>query len=893
MAQTHFGHMFLILAFLAGVFASIEVLDLGSLEWTLTNADQSVLVPGAVPSDVHLDLFAAQVFENPYYGSNDVNLRWIALDNWTYSTTLPDLSTWSTCYDEVYLIFNGLDTFATVTLGELSLGTVSNQFRQWTFNIRNALQSAANSGSSPVLTVAFTSAVVQANYLANLPGQEIFPNASISWFVSGNRMYIRKKQCDFGWDWGPAYAPQGVWRPVYMVGLTSFTMNGTVPAGTSAYDEVTPNDSMNFTYEVYVQPTSLYITNNATDIYRFGQVPNLPPDHSAPWIVNVSLDVLPSPAIPNSSLAMMIDIEGVWNSGWLQTKIVNTSVTGSMTIPNASVELWWPWNLGNPRLYNITVKLSYDTFNLATTFKCRIGFRTIVLNMEPILSNNTLGITPGDAWHFEINGHDMYAKGSNWIPPDAFWPRVTEDRYRQLLTSVVAGNQNPLRVWAGGAYQDDLCYDSDFLENVAAEVTYNVRRINRHPSLALWAGNNELETYSVRVAETTVPMNASLYQSQFEKLFLGVIHPIVNANSRSISWITSSTTNGYITLNPWVQRYQNVTPGYIYGDSELYDYDVTHSFSNQYYPVSRFVNEFTFHSMPSVYTWSEFNSSTILSREHHNPPDGLTRIGAGAYQGQGQMTMGVQAYYPVPSLSDPYANFSAWCWSTQLFRAEFMAREIHFYRRGSGLPNRCLGSLYWQLEDIWQAPSWAGIEYSGRWKVLHYAARNVYQPVIISPFFSGSFDVGPVNSTLVYSAGNGTDVPLLPSNTTGDNAVLSLKLTASDGEQTYTHENWFSPTYLNAANLSDPQIKLTTNSRSSSFLSSSDPTFTVSARGVAAWVFLEHPEGVLGWFSENAFLLIPGQDRDITFSVWPGSDSTEGTWADGVTVRRMWNNIYM
>jgi beta-mannosidase len=211
--------------------------------------------------------------------------------------------------------------------------------------------------------------------------------------------------------------------------------------------------------------------------------------------------------------------------------------------------------------------------------------------------------------------------------------------------------------------------------------------------------------------------------------------------------------------------------------------------------------------------------------------------------------------------------------------------------------------------------------------VLHYMARNVYQPVIISPFFgngtlqiwatsdllapvtgtakwtwyswtgsqlastvSTNFTIGPVNSTLVHAAGNGTAVPVIPGNATAENAVLYLTLTASDGGKDYTHENWFSPAYLNVANLTDPKIELTVTYPSSSG-SAAAPTFTVSARaGVAAWVFLEHPEGVLGWFSENAFLLIPGQDRQITFEVWPESDTTNGGWVDGVTVRSMWNN---
>lgn len=113
--------------------------------------------------------------------------------------------------------------------------------------------------------------------------------------------------------------------------------------------------------------------------------------------------------------------------------------------------------------------------------------------------------------HFEINGHEFYAKGSNFIPPDAFWPRVTSTKIQQLFDSVTAANQNMLRVWASGAYTPDFIYDmadqegilmwsefefgdalypvdQEFIDNVIEEATYNVRRVNHHPSLALWAG---------------------------------------------------------------------------------------------------------------------------------------------------------------------------------------------------------------------------------------------------------------------------------------------------------------------------------------------------------------------------------------------------------------------
>jgi beta-mannosidase len=165
---------------------------------------------------------------------------------------------------------------------------------------------------------------------------------------------------------------------------------------------------------------------------------------------------------------------------------------------------------------------------------------------------------------------------------------------------------------------------------------------------------------------------------------------------------------------------------------DYYNYDSSVAFDYTRYPVGRFSNEFGYHSMPSLQTWKQavspadlhFNSSVIKLRNHHYPPGSLnTTDFQFTDMGMAEMTLAAQRYYPVPNKRDPIGNFSAWCHVTQIFQADYYGSQIQFYRRGSGMPERQLGSLYWQLEDIWQAPTWAGIEYDGRWKVLHVSSQ--------------------------------------------------------------------------------------------------------------------------------------------------------------------------
>ncbi|KAK4918378.1 hypothetical protein LTR28_013150, partial [Elasticomyces elasticus] len=227
----------------------------------------------------------------------------------------------------------------------------------------------------------------------------------------------------------PAFAPAGPWQPAYIVQL-----------GTS----------------------EIFVRNSIVDVYRQGQLNNLPPDQSQPWVVNASLDYfgdLPPGAL--LSYVLMDASNNTVSSGTLDsTNITDATVTGTTTIPDGTVQLWWPNGLGPQNLYYITLKLTSASNSSIATVTKRIGFRTIVLN-EGVITQEQLsrGIAPGNNWHFEINGHEFYAKGSNFIPPDAFWPRVTENKMTQLFDSVVAGNQNMLRVWASGAYSPDFLYD--------------------------------------------------------------------------------------------------------------------------------------------------------------------------------------------------------------------------------------------------------------------------------------------------------------------------------------------------------------------------------------------------------------------------------------------------
>ncbi|KAK5116350.1 hypothetical protein LTR62_007897 [Meristemomyces frigidus] len=906
----------ILLALASPLACAQNVVSLKGDGWTLSNPALNISVPAHLPSQAHLDLFANQVIGDPYYGLNDFNLRWVVWANWTYTSDpisglSPSISTW--------LLFNGLDTFATIEFCGQHVANTNNQFRQYWFNVSSILSTCAEADRQ--ISLNFGSAPLIANDIANQPGQETWPYGVQQVYEFTNRWFIRKEQSDFGWDWGPAFAPAGPWQPAWVVQLES--------------EEV-------------------YVRNSIVDIYREGQMPLIPPNQNNDWVVNASIDYFGD--LP-AGVSMSYDLTDLQNktiaSGSLgNVNCTNSTVTGETTVPASMVDLWWPSQLGPQTLYYMNIDLVSSSNKTLASITKRVGFRTIVLNEFPISDAQLAqGIAPGNNWHFEINGHEFYAKGSNFIPPDAFWARVTPERISLLFDSVVEGNQNMLRVWASGAYSPDFMYDladekgillwsefefgdalypvdEAFLDNVREEIEYNVRRVNHHPSLALWAGGNELENLELLLVNQSAPDELDYYMAQYETLFLDTILPVVFGNSHSISYTPSSTSNGWLSLNfsnaiPVIERYNNLTAGRVqpltcsvYGETDFYNYDPAVLYNDSAFPTGRFSNEFGFHSMPSIQSWRQqispadlsFNSTTVILRDHHPPPGGLnTSNFVNASIGQAQMTEAVEMWYPVPNKTDSVANFSAWCHATQIFQADLYTSEIGFYRRG----------------DIWVAPTWAGIEYDGRWKVLHYAAKDYYQHVIIAPYYnmatgnlsvwvtsdlwspirgtasfawydwsgnklpvntssSVDFIVGAINSTQVLQTFT-TDILAGrdPSNT-----VLHMTIEAAgslpncNATRVFKHGNWFHPTALKDAQLVDPGLKLS--------YSSSTKNFTVEARsGVAAWVWLDYPSGAVLNFDSNAFWLLPNQTREVGYVV--KSDSTNGGWIGGVTVQSLWN----
>lgn len=368
---------------------------------------------------------------------------------------------------------------------------------------------------------------------------------------------------------------------------------------------------------------------------------------------------------------------------------------------------------------------------------------------------------------------------------------------------------------------------------------------------------------------------------------------------------------------------------------DYYNYDVTQAFNLSAFPIARFATEFGFQSHSCVPTYApavpadqlSFNSSVILYRNRDYPlnynffssyssPPAQLNITQQSLEGLGQMSQATSFVLPTVAKASPLGNFTTQIYATQAFQSDFYRAQIAFYRRGSGQPQRTLGSLYWMLNDIWAAPTKASVEASGRWKMLHYGARDIYKSVIIAPYLEesgiaqvwatsdlwgeakgtwnikwydwsgnplgngaadkeGEVIIGALNSTQVWEF-NSTALPF-----GGHTAVAFLTVDVDLNGTKFSHTNRFFPLPLSEQvvieAIQDPQLELTYTGKNK---------FTVKSGTVAAWVWLEHPDGVSGYFSDNGFWMLPGTN-EVTFTV--KNDTTNGKWTEGVTIRSLYS----
>ena len=494
--------------------------------------------------------------------------------------------------------------------------------------------------------------------------------------------HLRKAHCMFGWDWGPRLPDAGIWRPIFL---------------------------------------------RTWDTARLENALMLQAHHDG--VVDVTI----RPEIAGES-AWSAEITAP--DGEVLTLPETTATEQVITIEHP--QLWWPNGLGKQPLYRVTVRLA-----TGDTRVWRIGLRTMTVSREK------------DEWGEEfchvVNGVKVFAMGADYIPEDNILARVTPERTRRLLEDCKAANFNAIRVWGGGYYPDDAFYDicdelgllvwqdlmyacafydltPDFERSIRVETQQNVARLRHHASLALICGNNEMEMFMAGANSALINHRTWEFVptyphhiTDYVKMFEYILPAIVKETAPQTYWWPASPSSGGNFDAPNDENR---------GDNHYWD--VWHGekpFTEYRKFFFRYASEFGFQSFPCLKSVEQFtlpDDRNIFSRvmERHQ---------------RNQAANGKILSYLSQTFRYPN-SFDDLLYASQLMQAEAIRYGVEHWRRNRG---RCMGAIIWQLNDIWPVASWASIDYYGRWKALHYAAKRFFAPVMISAEEEGELSQNP------------------------------------------------------------------------------------------------------------------------------------------------------
>ncbi|NQX84455.1 MAG: glycoside hydrolase family 2 protein [Flavobacteriaceae bacterium] len=613
----------------------------------------------SVPGDVHSDLLHHNLIKNPFIGENEHDLQWISETDWEYKTTF-SLDQYILDKKHIDLNFEGLDTYATIYLNDTIITKTNNAFVNWKKNVKSLLK------LKNTLRVVFSrpsklEATAKAKLAYQLPG--------------GNRIFTRKAQFQYGWDWGPKLNTMGIWRPVTLTAWDDYKINNLNIKQTKL-----SNSSANLIIDLHKTSNALLDKKLNYDIY-----------------VNDTLHT--------------------------SSKRTSTDYTWETQIQIKNPKLWWPHNLGHPYLYDIKVVVK-DGKTVLDSISKKIGLRTI----ELVHKKDSIGTS----FYFKVNDVPVYAKGANYIPQHSFQSQVSTQHYKNLIHNVVDANMNMLRVWGGGIYEAPIFYDlcdekgilvwqdfmfacamypgdKDFLENVQNEATYNVKRLRNHPSIALWCGNNENNEGWHRWGwqANRTPKEKKEIWHNYLKVFDSILPKTVHQLTDVAYWESSPK---YGRGNPNYEFEGDAHDWWIWHDAYPFEHLETH--------VPRFMSEFGMQALPSYETVKYINQSDSLDlsskgfKNHQKHHRGFELI-----------DIYMERDFPKPKKAEDYIYMS------QLVQSYGITMGIEAHRRAKP---RNMGTLYWQLNDCWPSVSWSSIDYFGNWKALHYKAKQSFENLLIS-----------------------------------------------------------------------------------------------------------------------------------------------------------------
>lgn len=661
------------LTYLFLVFSLCSSAQIELSNWQFREVGTEKFYPAQVPGTVHSDLIRNNLIPNPYYGTKEQQAKFVEEKDWEYITSIGYANEVFTP-KHIEMIFEGLDTYAKVFLNGKQILQADNMFLQYKVDVKKHLKKGKND-----LKVVFESAVKHGKESAKKTPY-ILPE--------GERVFTRKAQYQYGWDWGPRLVTCGIYKNMYFNSWNDFEI-------VSLHHQIKSiNDSLAEVYvisEIESDKDSIVTTR----INIFESAPSL----DAPY---------------GQSAIFTINLKKGMNK--------NTFI---YQIPNP--KQWYCNGQGLPQLYQCDFEL-----NNGVELICRDNFTFALRQIELIKEKDKIGET----FYFKVNGKPTFMKGANFIPPDNFMANKGFDYYYKIIQKAKEAGINMLRVWGGGLYLDDEFYtacdlegilvwqdfmfacgmypgDEHFLQSVKQEAEQQVTRLRNHPCLALWCGNNENDegwhNWGWQKQYKYSDKDSSKIWKDYQKVFHRILPDAVKTFDAKTPYVSSSPMFG------WGKK-----ESLLRGDSHYWGvwwgmepFDVYEK------KVGRFMSEYGFQGMPSYFTlkkYSDSGDSLSLSspyiKAHQKHPTGYQTI---------QTYM--ERDYKIPN------EFFKYVYASQLLQRDGMQIAIEAHRRNKPY---CMGTLYWQWNDCWPVTSWSAIDYDQRAKALYYATKKLYANFCIS-----------------------------------------------------------------------------------------------------------------------------------------------------------------
>nr|WP_277924116.1 glycoside hydrolase family 2 protein [Sphingomonas hankookensis] len=683
-------------------------------------------LPAKVPGTVQTDLIAAKITPDPFVRLNEATIQWVGRSDWEYKGTL-NATPALLARGHVDLVFDGLDTFAEVFVNGTKLLAADNAHRRWRADAKPLLKAGAND-----IRIAFKSPLgvlkpMVAKLENPLPG-EYDSTAGDEPEARQTSPYIRKPKYHYGWDWGPRILNVGPNGPVRI----------------DAWDDA------------------------RIDILRVQQ------EAVTPAEARLSADVT---IVADRPATVQVDAIVTGPDGTAVRASRSVAVTAgenrvSVSVAIANPKLWYPAGYGAQPLYTVATEARLDG-EVVDRQQRSTGIRTVELVREKDAI--------GRGMLFRINGIPVFAKGANLIPFDSFGPRVTHTYMAKILSDAQAANMNMLRIWGGGMYLPDSFFDtadrlglmiwSDFMfggaitpydpeyrETVKIEAEEQVDRVQAHPSIVLWSGNNEVlsgwEGWSDRTA-----YKKRVGADEQERIGVGmailfdrVLRDAAERRDADVPyWPGSPSAN-----------YEGKPDQDANGDRHYWDVWGGKKPATAYLDsCPRFMSEYGLQAMPDMATIAKFADARDLAVD--SPVmTAHQKFLKGA--GQQRLLDYIRMRYRTPR------DFADFVYLSQVMQADGIQLGALHHRACRPVTS---GTLYWQLNDVWPGASWSSIDYYGRWKALHFAARRFFAPLAVS---AGRRENGT------------TDVSLISDRTVPVTARWRVRTIDVDGRTTMSHE---------------------------------------------------------------------------------------------------------